>query len=223
MTTGTGNYGGTTARWEGGRLVLDYGNSAGLIIGGGSALVPVASSTVNGHFIEWRFSNTAATGTARGEYLRLYLTGGAGGEALRAFTTNSAAAPVDTINGAHISLNFSGAGNVTGQAAASRLTYHVPGANLGGTNAVAQLDAWADGAASAVTGNMSFIRATLGGNATGLSAIEDAAYLLSISGGTNASGNMVGAVGNEPTWTSKTHLIRVNLNGTLAYLVAVQP
>ena len=86
-----------------------------------------------------------------------------------------------------------------------------------------QAEYYADGASSNLTGaTHSFLRAVLDGDATGLAAAEDIVNLVHVAGGSNASGNVVGALtGNEPTWTSKTGLIRCNLNGTTAYLVAI--
>jgi len=172
--------------------------------------------------LHFRFSSSATGGTTRGMYLRQKNTGTAGGEALRSFMNCESDTPADTVNGAHISLSFgTTTGNVTGLGTASRHTLHVPSRSIGGTVAAIMPELWADGTASTVA-NGSFIRCTLGGNATGLALIEDAGYVLSIAGGTNATGNMVNAAGNEPTWTAKTHLIRCNLNGTVAYLVAIQ-
>lgn len=195
-----------------------------VILGTGTNSAPETSSAASPNFLDFRVKNTAASGTARGLYLREYLSGGAGGEAIRAFTTVENNAPVDTVNGAHNSLSFgASAGNVTGLGTGSRNTLHVPNRSLGGTTTAVMAELYADGSSSALGGVTSALRAAFGGDATGAAAIEDSAYLLEIVGGSNASGNMVGAAGNEPTWTSKTHLIRVLLNGTVAYLVAVLP
>lgn len=198
-------------------------SNTGLYGCGSSTTDPYTDATVSPSFLNFYVSNGATSGTARGLYMRLLLPSGAGGEAVRAFTTVSSNTPGDTVNGAHISLNFgASAGNVTGLATASRNTYHVPNRSLTGTNAGVMSELYADGASSAIGGNIAFFRATLGGNATGAAAIEDSAYLFDVNGGTNASGNVVGALnGNEPTWASHTGLIRCNLNGTVGYIPVI--
>ena len=205
------------------KMQNDTSNTA-LMIGAGTTGTPVEAGTIaDKNFIGWWLKTTATSGTTRGMYLRLYLNSGAGGEAARLFTTVSSDTPADTVNGAHVSLSFgASAGNVTGLGTALRATLHVPNRALTGTTAAVKAELTADGASSSNSGLMGFFRATLGGNATGAATVEDTANLLVFSGGTNASGNVVGALnGNEPTWTSKTGLIRVNLNGVTAYLVAV--
>lgn len=189
----------------------------------GTSSANFSSATADINFSQLYVTSSATSGTTRGNYTRLYLTGGAGGEAARLFTTVSSNTPADTVNGAHISLSFgASAGNVTGLGTAVRATAHVPNRSLGGTVGAVQAELYADGASSAVGGTLSLIRAVIDGEATGKAAVEDGAFLLDVSTGSNASGNVVGALnGNEPTWASHTGLIRVNLNGTTAYLVAV--
>jgi hypothetical protein len=223
-------------RWTAGRLQLydgvysaigahgiDFGtiNSGAILHGGGTESYPLVYSTADKKFISYYLTSSATSGTSRGLYVRLNLTANAGGEAARLFTVNSSNTPADTVNGAHISLQFGAStGNVTGQSSAARMTLMVPDRTLNGTNAAAQLDLFADGTSSTGT-NLSFIRATLVGNGTGAAAIEDAAYFLNLDGGSNASGNIVGAQGNEPTWASHTFLIRCLINGAVLYLVAI--
>jgi len=182
-----------------------------------------SSATADINFSQLYVTSSATSGTTRANYTRLYLTGGAGGEAIRAFTTVSNDTPADTVNGAHISLNFgASAGNVTDLGTAVRATLHVPNRSLTGTCAGLQAELYADGSSSAVGGTLSLLRLVVDGDSTGKAAIEDGAALLHVDCGSNASGNIVGALnGNEPTWASHTGLIRVNLNGTTAYLVCV--
>lgn len=204
---------------------IDYGNvnSGALLHGGGTSSSHITYSTGNKNFLSYYVENSSATGTNRGLYMRLYLSGGSGGEAGRFYTTVSNDAPTDTVNGAHISLNFgASAGNITGLGTAARCTFEVPNRSVTGTTAGVMSEFSAGGTSSANGGTMSFLRAVLSGNATGAAAVEDTVNLIEVAGGTNASGNVVGALnGNEPTWTGKTGLIRVNLNGTTAYLVAI--
>lgn len=195
-----------------------YGETthAAIFFGAGTSASPIASAVASTNFFGYWVKNTASTGTARGEYIRLYLSGGAGGEAIRAYLTNSAAAPTDTINGAHISLSHSGSGNVTGLATAVRATYHVPSANLTGTNAAVQAELYADGASSNITGNGAFFRTVIDGNATGVAAIDDTADLMRIDGGTIAAGNIVAA---KNAANAVTHTARIRINGTLYYIM----
>jgi hypothetical protein len=96
----------------------------------------------------------------------------------------------------------------------------VPNRTLTGTVSALNAEVWADGTSS-LTSNAALIRCTLGGDGTGLAAIEDVIALINIDGGTNNTGNLVSAVGSEPTWSSATHKIRIKANGTTMYLVAV--
>jgi len=206
------------------RLDLRNTVSAAEIMGCGTSSTKFdMSTTADTNAFSFYLSSAATSGTTRGLYLRLYLTGGAGGEAARIYCSVSSNTPADTCNGAHISLSYgSSAGNCTRLATAARCTLHVPNRSLGGTCAAVQAELYADGASAAVGGVLSLIRAVVDGDSTGKATIEDGAYLFDISCGTNASGNMVGAAGNEPTWTTnKTYLIRCRVNGTVMSLVAV--
>jgi len=185
----------------------------------------VTSSVADKSFHNWRLNSTAATGTTRGVYMRMHLSSGAGGETARFYTVVKSNTPADTCNGAHISLGFgTTVGNITGLGTAGRFTIMVPDRSLGGTTAGVMSELWANGTSSTCGGTNSFFRACADGDGTGKAKIEDTAYLFDVNLGTNASGNMIGALGNEPTWaTNKTLLIRCLLNNTVAYLVAVVP
>lgn len=198
-------------------LGMQWGQSvtAALIMGAGSSSNPIPDTQADKNFFGYWLTESSATGTTRGEYIRLYLTGGAGGEAIRAFLTNSAAAPVDTINGAHISLSHSGSGNVSGLATAVRATYHVPSANLTGTNASVQAELYADGTGSNVTGNGAFIRFSLDGNATGVGKLDDTADLLRLDGMTIGAGNILAT----KTAAAVSHTARISIGGTTYWLM----
>ena len=161
--------------------------------------------------------SNAATGTARGLYLRHHFAGGCGGEAFRAYGTVEAAAPVDTCNGAHISLDFgtsAGTGNCTGQANAGRFTFHLPtGRTIGGTLSVVRAEAWADGAAPNVS-NFAFFTAESGGNGTGAVVIDTKAHLLRIVSAA-AEGSMVEA---GSTLGTAYGGIKCLVNGTKMYI-----
>lgn len=204
---------------------VNASNTDGGVIKCGTSASPVTEDTANMKFMSFYFDNGATSGDNRGMYLGLYLTGaGGGGEAARIFTTCNDVA-CGTAHGAHISLNFGSTGSVTGLGVASRNTIHVPDTALsGGTYAATQAEIYADGSSSDISGatKYSFIRVVADGDATGKANIEDNAYLFEINTGSNASGNLVSAAGDEPTWTSNTYLIRCDLNGQTAYLVAVK-
>lgn len=199
-------------------LGLQWGQptTTALIMGAGTAANPITNTVADKNFFGYWLTESAATGTTRGEYIRLYLTGGAGGEAIRAFLTNSAASPADTINGAHISLSHSGSGNVTGAGNAIRATYHVPSANLTGTNSAVNAELYADGASSNITGNGAFLRLTLDGNATGVAALDDTADLIRIDGNTIGAGNIVAT----KTAAAVSHTVRCRVGNTILYLMA---
>jgi hypothetical protein len=207
------------------RITVPGAETLALIFGGGTNTQPITTATAGVNFVDFRTKTTDATGAdSRGLYWRHYLGGASGsGESARLYTTVDAAGAV-AAHGSHMSVSFGTSGTLTGQAAAARATLQVPNKSLGGTAAAVYAELSADGASSTIGGNVSFLRAVLAGNATGAAAIEDAAALIRVEGGTNASGNVVGALnGNEPTWTGKTGLIRVSLNGTVAYLVCIVP
>lgn len=231
MSLSSGLYN-TTAEWRDGVLcffngadsaigtsgMLRFGVAANtaLLLGGGTAASPLTADGASPTFLSFYADNGAASGTARGLRFNLYLTGGAGGEAARFFTINSAAAPADTVNGAHISVQHTGSGNVTGLATAARMTYHVPSANTTGTNAAIQAELYADGANSTFTGNGAFFRAVLDGNATGVGKLDDTADLLRLDGVSIGAGNMVAV----KTAAAVSHTIRVRIGGTIYYLMA---
>jgi len=193
-----------------GNLTVGLRSHDGLVLGSGTSTDPKPDGAVaNKNFIHFYLTAAATSGTSRGMYLRLYLTAGAGGEALRAFTTVSNNTPADTVNGAHVSLSFgASAGNVTGEGHALRATVHVPSRSLTGTGSAINAELFSDGASSTLGGKWSCIRLVNAGNATGIAAVDDTGYAFSFSGFTAGSGNVIGAVGGEPTWTSATYKIR---------------
>ena len=152
-------------------------DSAGLILGSGTAASPATTATADKNFIEFRVENTATSGDNRGMYLREYLAGaGGGGEALRVFTTVDDVA-AGTAHGMHCSLNFDTSGSVTGQGIAGRFTLHMPSTALSASNvtyAAIQAEIWSDGATSDPAGNLlSAIRVVNGGNTTGAADVDD--------------------------------------------------
>jgi hypothetical protein len=204
----------------------DAANSAsGLLLGVGTTASPAKTSVADSNFVELRTQSLATSGDNRSIYLRHSIAGaGASGETIRALTKLEAAGVA--VRGAHLSLDIASTGSVSGLGAGVDNQILLPNAALAanGTYAVGNFEVYASGASSAISAvtSFSFNRFVLGGNATGAAAVEDSINLFSITGGSNASGNLVGAVGNEPTWASNTYLVRCNLNGQAAYLVAVK-
>jgi len=197
------------------------GDPSALLFGVGTAASPATTSTASAKFFEFRVENTATSGDNRSIYNRLYLSGaGGGGESLRTFTTvNDVAA--GTAHGAHISLNFASTGSVTGLGVAARATLHIPddASWAPGTIAALQAEIWSDGAASDTDGatSVSFLRVVNGGNASGIADVDDDASLISLTGFTIGSGNMIVADADE---TKFSHKIRIDLDGTPYYLMA---
>lgn len=194
-------------------------NTDGGVFKAGTSGARVTEDTANMKFMSAYFDNGATSGDNRGFYLRLYLTGaGGGGEALRVFTDVENVAG-GTAHGAHISLKFGTTGSITGQGIAGRNTLHIPSAAMsGGTYAALQAEIYSDGASSDAAGvtELSFIRVVNDGNATGVTNMDDDAFLITYTGGSIASGNVVQGCND----TATTHGIRCKMSGTTMYLLA---
>lgn len=212
----------TATHFSGPIIITGQGgaDSAGLIAGIGTSASPATTATADKSFKSYYLQSTATSGTARGEYLRLYIGGAAGGgEALRVFTTVNNVAG-ETAHGAHISLNFGTSGSVTGQGIAMRGTLHMPSTALAASNvtySAVQAEIYSDAATSDPAGNLlSFFRAVNGGDATGGADVDDDVALFDISGVTIATGNMVAASTTEANYS---HSVRVRVNGTNYYMM----
>jgi len=160
----------------------------------GTRAVPIVEDTASMKFLSYYFDSGATSGDSRGMYLRQYLTGaGGGGEALRVFTTVSNVAAANA-HGAHISLNFGATGTVTGQGIAIRGTIHLPDVALASnvTMAAVQAEIYSDGDDSDPGGStiLSYFRAVNGGNANGISDVDDDAVIISIQGTTAGAAKM---------------------------------
>lgn len=183
-----------------------------VLMGSGTAASPTTDATASPKFMSFYVKSSAATGTARGNYTRLYLTGGAGGEAGRFYTTNESNTPADTVNGVHCSLDFgASAGNVTGQGAAGRFTLQVPARSLGGTTAVIQADIDIPTSGD-LGGTAAFIRCTAMG--AGVAAMDTSGYFLVIDGLTANTNKLLRAA--APTTLAAS--LRVKVNATTYYL-----
>jgi hypothetical protein len=201
-------------------------NTDGSVIKAGTSSARVVEDTASNKFISLYWDCGATSGDAQGLYNRLYITGaGGGGDALRSFCTVEDVAGA-TARGAHISLSFGSSGTLSGLGSALTTTLHIPNsATQTGTLCSINAEIWSDGATSDPAGaTLSAIRVVNGGNATGAADVDDDCALLDFSGWTAGSGNMISAVGNEPTWTSKTHQIRCRLpDGSPIFLIGVIP
>jgi hypothetical protein len=150
----------------------------------------------------------------RAIYRKLTMSGAAvSGEAGRFYTLVTGAGAVG-VHGLHSSVQFSGSGTCTGEAAAVRATLHVPAAVLGGTNGALYAELYADGTTSNMS-NGQFARFVLAGDTTGAALLEDNVALFSIEGGSIASGNMCVAKSSAAV----SHVIRIRLFGTAYYLM----
>ena len=151
-----------------------------VLAGAGTSASPLTDSATDPKFMSFYVKSSFAGGTARGMYLRLYLTANAGGEAGRFYTTCSSNTPADTVNGVHCSLDFGASlGNITGLGTAGRFTLQVPGRSLTGTTAAVQAELWLNTSA-ALGGECSFIRMVADG--AGKAAVDTSGYLFSIQG-----------------------------------------
>ena len=157
----------------------------------GSTTSPITSSTANSNFQGFYVANSDATGgTARGIYMRLYLTGaGQSGEAVRAFTTVNAAGAVG-VHGIQASVSFGTSGTITGTAVGVRATFQVANATMStGTAAALEADISSDGASSHFTGTtLSFLRLLASGNSTGATQMNTDAFFLDLNGGALTAG-----------------------------------
>lgn len=175
----------------------------------GSTANPFKLSKANKNYTTQYFKTVNTSGDVRALYQRVYFTRGGAGEVHRLYATqNYATVTGGTINALHASLGFGTGGALLGGLGhAARFSVDTPDAAMTGNCGVIGLDLNAGGTSTSVGQEVAFIRATMGGNATGLAALEDGASLLSLNGFTAATGNVV----------SKSFL-RIDKDGTNAYI-----
>lgn len=200
-------------------VLTEGANPNAFLMGHGTSSSRVTATTA-GNFLSFYTESSATSGDTRGMYLRTYFSGAAGGgEAARIFGTVQNVA-AGTARGAHISLSFGDTGTVTGLGAAVEATLHLPNTTpLAGTMTAVNAAINADGATTDPAGatSLSFIRAVLQGNATGMADVDDDAVLIDLSGMTIGSGNLVEASTTEANYA---HSIRIRLpDGSLGYLM----
>ena len=179
----------------------------------GDSTTPITTDKADANFMGFYVSNSDATGgTARGMYMRLYLTGTSGqsGEAGRFFTTVNGTGAVG-VHGVHASLSFGAAGTVTGQAAAMRNTLQVPNRAVSLATSSAQVsEIYCDGSSSDPSGStvLSFYRAVESGNATGIGKVDTSSVFLSIEGTTIGNGKLV-----HTNTHATTHGLKILIGG----------
>lgn len=200
----------------------NYADHAGVLMGAGKSTAYYLMAGAGKSALSFYIESASVVDSNRAAYLRLKLSGAAGGgEALRAFCTVAAACSVG--RGAHISLGWSGTSSITGEAQAIKGTFHIADAAKSvGTSAVLCAELYADGASADITGDMALVDLKVAGNATGAAVIDAKTFALRLSGVTDGAGEMVRRAQNEPTWTSKTCLIKCKINGYTTYLVGVE-
>lgn len=215
---------GATKLWKRPVRVASLDNTTGVIVGAGTTADPIATATASKNMVDMRTKSTATSGDSRGVYWRHYLSGaGLSGESARFFTTVNNVAG-DTAHGAHLSLSFGTSGSLTGLGVASRNTLQLCNAAMsGGTFASTQAEIWSDGSSTNPAGvtDLAFIRVVNSGNATGVGRVDDKANLFDISGGSDATGNLV--YGNTircKTHGSTMYLVQSSTQGTLTFTPA---
>jgi len=217
------------------RVVLGVGSGGdneAVAIGGGTSALPITTATANKNAMELRFESTATTAGSdtRTSYMALYLAGATtgGGDCLRAIT--HVEANLANARGAHISLDFlktAGTSECSGLGAAVGATLHIPDIASWaptGTLCGAQIEIYSDGAASDPAGltELSVLRLSNSGDATGKADVDTDASIISIQGFTAASG-----VTNAVSSTALTEIglssigLRVNVGGSIYYIPAV--
>ena len=158
-----------------------------------------------------------------GGYFRSYVrTAGISADAFRAYGTvhNVAAA---TVRGAHISLNFSDTGTVTGLGCALEATLHIPNqATQAGTLYAVKAAINSDGSTSDPAGatNLAYFAAVNQGDATGGADVDDDAVLFHIDGHTIADDNMVDEKATEYALAEISHGIKIRVGSTTMWLLA---
>jgi hypothetical protein len=202
---------------------VDAANTDGGVIKLGTSSAYITEDTANMKFISCYFDNGATSGDNRGMYLRLALTGAGtgGGEAARIFTNcdNN----MGTCHGAHISLDFAasaGGSECSGLGVAVRGTLHIP--NIAswaptGTYAAGMFEIYNDGSDSDPAGmtELSFLRLVNGGDTTGAADVDDDAFLLSLQGFSEGTGNLFSAGAD----VAAAATLRIKVGATSYYIL----
>jgi hypothetical protein len=191
-------------------------SSDGILAGIGKSATVAALGTTAGNGLSFYMGASHTTGDMRANYTKLKFSGvGGSGEAFRAYSevANVTAAAGGTVNGAHITLDFTGANaKISGAGNALRATFGISDSAstaVGGTCSTIQVDTFFDNAIT-VPPNFSFLRFTNSGT-------KKAANLMSLPAPINGAGLLFCA----HTTDGPTHSIRVvDAAGTAYYLLA---
>lgn len=163
--------------------------ASGILFGVGTTANPATTAVADAKFVEIRAKSTATSGDNRLMYLRYNLAGaGASGECLRAFTDLTAA--VSTARGAHISLQVSSTGYVSGLGVGLDTQLYVGNSTVaGGTYAAVNAEIYTAGASSSLASCTSaFFRAVNNGSAA--ATVDDYAVLFDLSGFTSGAAKL---------------------------------
>lgn len=162
-----------------------------LLNGVGTSASPATTSVAGKFFLEYRCQSTATSGDNRLLYMRYELNGTGGGECLRAFTKVTAV--VGTARGAHISLDVSTTGAISGLGVGVDAQLLLPGeAGVSGTWACVNAEIFT--VASTTVGSitaLSMFRAGASGDSTAINNIDDNGFFLELFGITAATGNII--------------------------------
>ena len=190
----------------------------------GVAGAPYVNDTANTTFRQFRYDSGATSGLNRGEYLRVYYTGaGGGGDCMRLYADVVGVA-AQNVFGLHVSAGFGESdtgGSITGMGVACRAQIGLPDVAMaaGGTYAAVMPEIYSFGAAAdpAAVTDLSFIRCANAGDAAGVAAVDDKAYLLELVGGAIADGNIVEEAVDETeyAWNARCLLP----GGQVAYMM----
>ena len=196
------------------------GDTDGFAVFAGTSGQPIDSLAVAGKFDSSYFTSAAVSGSIEGVYTRSFATGAGSATlgALRAFATVSDVT-IGNARGGHISLSFGAtAGKITGLGAALETTLHIANAASGsGTMTSLNVAINSDGASSDPAGatDLSFIRISNQGDATGGADVDDDAAVLSLAGFTQGTGNVF-KTGAD---VAAAATLRVKVNGVAYYLL----
>lgn len=192
-------------------------SASGILFSVGTSSDPAASAAANSKFVELRCKSTAANGDNRLLYMHYFLSGGGGGECLRARTVIGVS--IGTARGAHISLEFAAAGQITGLGVGADCQLMLPNSGITGTNACVNAEIYSIGSSSSVTGSTtSFFRAVAGGDNTGKATVDASGYLMSIQGLSVGSGKLF----QTNTAGDATHALRILIGSTPYYIMLTE-
>jgi hypothetical protein len=190
--------------------------SPALLAGGGTSAAPLTTATAGKNFQEFRTQTTAVTVSSRGLYLRHEFKGtnNAGdGECLRAYSVLSSKNA--NAHGAHLSLNCSATGYVSGLGAGVRGQLYVQGISpAGGTYYGMMAEMYFDASATiAAVTEHAILAVQANGDATAAATCLNA---ISFVGGASSSGGQMISPGSSISTCTGT--IRVLINGAVRYI-----